>query len=312
MCISRLHRKAPAAGVRIHLLPIVVLIHCRSISCSSLTTSSLRARIIDLIANKTRINCNGALLRSAASLRDQIQALVEKRVPGALGLRSSVCPETVDTGIPTLDKVIGGIPRGALTEICGSPSSGRTTLLLSLLKQFTATGECCAIVDANNSFNPVSARCSGVDLQRLLWVKCATPHPRLTPIDKALQAADWIIHAGGFGMVALDLGDLAPQIAQRISLATWFRLRRGVESTRTALIVIEQQPFATSCASLVISVRKNISEWDSTRARLQHPKLLTGTNFTADVVRSSRIATAERKPPRQVTAAYRIPTSWAG
>lgn len=233
-------------------------------------------------------------------------------MPGALALRPCVRPETVDTGIPALNSICDGIPRGGLTEICGAHSSGRTTLLLSLLKQFTAAGECCAIVDGNNSFNPISAVLSGVDLKRLLWVKCAATHARLTPTDKALQAADWIIHAGGFGMVALDLGDLVPNIAQRISLTTWYRLRRVVESTRTALVVIEQQPFAKSCASLVISVSKHSSEWASTRSEPKHPKLLTGTNFTADVVRSPHIATAERKPPRQVTAGYRIPTSWAG
>lgn len=237
---------------------------------------------------------------------------MEKRVPGALGMRPSVCPEIVDTGIPALNRICDGIPRGSLTEICGAHSSGRTTLLLSLLKQVTTAGECCAVVDGNNSFNPISAVLSGVDLKRLLWVKCAATHARLTPTDKALQAADWIIRAGGFGMVALDLGDLPPHVAQRISLTTWYRLSRGVESTRTALVVVEQQPFAKSCASLVISVSKHSSEWVSTRSEPQHPKLLTGTTFTADVVRSPRIATAERKPPSQVTVGYRIPTSWAG
>ncbi len=251
-------------------------------------------------------------MSTAASVRDRVQALVEARVPGALSLRPATPPETIETGIPALNAACDGIPRGALTEICGPPSSGRTTLLLSLLKQFTRNGEFGAVIDANNSLNPVSAASTGVDLSRLLWVKCAAPHPRLTPTDKALQAADWIIHAGGFGVVALDLGDLAPHVAQRIPLATWYRLRRGVESTRSALIVIEQQPFAKSCASLVISVRKNLSEWACTRSGPQDPKLLTGTNFTADVVRSSRIATDQRKPPRQVTAAFRLPTSWAG
>ena len=37
------------------------------------------------------------------------------------------------SGIPELDALTGGLPRGCLTEICGPASSGRTTLLLAAL-----------------------------------------------------------------------------------------------------------------------------------------------------------------------------------
>jgi RecA/RadA recombinase len=47
-------------------------------------------------------------------------------------------PEMVSTGVPAIDALTGGLPRGALTEIVGPASSGRTSLLLSLLAQATA------------------------------------------------------------------------------------------------------------------------------------------------------------------------------
>src|SRR5690349_18289057 len=46
-------------------------------------------------------------------------------------------PITIATGISAFDQLTGGIPRGALTEICGPASSGRTSVLLSLMAQMT-------------------------------------------------------------------------------------------------------------------------------------------------------------------------------
>jgi hypothetical protein len=46
------------------------------------------------------------------------------------------------------------LPRGCLTEIIGPASSGRTSLLLSILAAATAREEICALVDAEDSFDP--------------------------------------------------------------------------------------------------------------------------------------------------------------
>ena len=84
-------------------------------------------------------------------------------------------PEMVLTGVPAIDALTGGLPRGALTEIVGPASSGRTSLLLSLLAQATARQEACALVDASDAFDPESAVAAGIDLKRLLWVRCRVP-----------------------------------------------------------------------------------------------------------------------------------------
>ena len=82
-------------------------------------------------------------------------------------------PATLATGIAALDELTGGIPRGALTEICGPASSGRTSVLLSLMARMTQAREVCALVDTTDSFDPHSAETAGVELSRVLWVRCS-------------------------------------------------------------------------------------------------------------------------------------------
>jgi len=249
---------------------------------------------------------------SAASLlRTQIEASLANRIPGALTMRPMTAPETIPIGIGELDQQSVAIPRGCLTEVCGSSSSGRTTLLLSLIREVTQKGECCALVDTSSAFDPHSALANGVHLGRLLCVRCAAPHPKLNPIEKALRASYCIISAGGFGLVVLDLADIETYRAQRIPLATWYRFQRAVESTSAAFVVMEKQPFAKSCASLVITLETQYSKWAPTLGQPQNPKLLTEAGFTARVSRS-RIDVSRRKPASNSSTEFWVATSWAG
>jgi hypothetical protein len=81
-------------------------------------------------------------------------------------------PEMVTSGIPALDALTGGLPRGCLTEICGPASSGRTTVLLAALAAATHRGEYCAVIDASDALDPHSLAAAGIDLDHLLWVRC--------------------------------------------------------------------------------------------------------------------------------------------
>src|SRR5207244_12743326 len=84
--------------------------------------------------------------------------------------------ESVPTGIAPLDALTGGLPRGAITEIFGPPASGRTSAMVSILAEATARDEVCALVDGNDAFDPKSAAAAGLDLKRLLWVRCCQLH----------------------------------------------------------------------------------------------------------------------------------------
>jgi hypothetical protein len=87
-------------------------------------------------------------------------------------------PEMVASGIPALDALTGGLPRGCLTEICGPASCGRTSVMLAALAAVTRRNEYCAVIDASDALDPLSLAAAGVDLDRLLWVRCDENSPR--------------------------------------------------------------------------------------------------------------------------------------
>ena len=92
---------------------------------------------------------------------------------GLEGFRRSVEVELQPTGVTELDAVLGGgFPRGSLVELCGPASSGRTSLAFSLLAEATERQQACALVDVADSLDPLSLAAAGVDLPRLLWIRC--------------------------------------------------------------------------------------------------------------------------------------------
>jgi RecA/RadA recombinase len=54
------------------------------------------------------------------SLIATVRAQVERRLPGALTIYERSAPEVIPTGIAAIDHETGGIPKGALTQICGT------------------------------------------------------------------------------------------------------------------------------------------------------------------------------------------------
>jgi hypothetical protein len=97
-------------------------------------------------------------------------------------------PEMVSSGIPQLDALTGGLARGCLTEICGAASSGRTSVLLFALARATQRGEVCALVDASDAFDPASAAAAGMEMSRLLWVRCGEKYPSRKPPSTGVQS----------------------------------------------------------------------------------------------------------------------------
>jgi recombination protein RecA len=232
---------------------------------------------------------------SLATLRSKLEFDLRGRVTAPFTYRDRNVGDVVATGIPEIDSSVGGLPRGALTEICGPSCSGRTSLLLSALASRTAAGEVCALVDARDSFDPQTANAAGVALQQLLWVRCQN-------IDQALRATDLLIQGGGFGLVAVDLSDVPSKIVRYVPLNAWFRFRRAVEDTPTILVLLEQEAHAKTCASLVLRLDARPARWSEaaptrTEDFLCYPfgRLLKGFPVHTEVVRS-RIASAADSP----------------
>src|SRR5215468_7579840 len=92
---------------------------------------------------------------------ETVGSVVLSKLPAAITPASRLevrpAPEMVSSGIRELDALTGGLPRGCLTEICGPASCGRTSILLAALAHTTQRGEVCALVDANDAFDPTSA-----------------------------------------------------------------------------------------------------------------------------------------------------------
>jgi recombination protein RecA len=223
---------------------------------------------------------------SLNTLRAKIESDLRGRVSSPFTYRDRNVFELVPTGIPQIDACVGGLPRGAMTEICGPPCSGRTSLLLSALASRTADGEVCALVDARDSFEPQIASTAGVALKQLLWVRCQN-------IDQALRATDLLIQGGGFGLVAVDLSDVVPKTVRQVPLNAWFRFRRAVEDTPTILLLLEQESNAKTCASLVLRMSMQPAQWSEAMPSqckdfLGYPfaRLLEGIPVCSEVVRS--------------------------
>jgi len=206
--------------------------------------------------------------------------------------------------MPQFDAVAGGIPKGVLTEICGSleTSSGKTTLLLSLLARATEDNFC-ALVDANNSFSPSSGQAAGINLSRLYWVRCG----KRRPLEQAFKVADILIQNGGFGLIAVDISDLDERFVQRVPLTTWFRFSQVVEKMPTALVFLEQHSHATSCAGLVLKLQSASAGWNS--AAPSHTHLLPVFNLEIDVARLR--ADAHTKRSVQSSSRFLARTKWA-
>lgn len=192
-------------------------------------------------------------MRSALS-KAEIESNIASRFGDAFKVHEKVAPETLSTGIAEVDTLTGGIPRGAITEVFGPRSSGRTSLLYSVLAYATAHDEICALVDTNDVFAPTAAAAAGIDFDRLLWIRCAAN------LEHAFKATDLLLHAGGFGLVILDLGDVAGKDARRIISSWWYRFRRTVENRPTAIVVISEEACTRSCAALTLELH-GTGEW---------------------------------------------------
>jgi hypothetical protein len=269
-------------------------------------------------------------------------------VTAASRLEVRPTPEMISSGIREIDELAGGLPRGCLSEICGPASSGRTSVLLSALAAATRRQEVCALVDTTDALDAVSAAATGVELERLLWIRCSRasnfrrrtsdlgprtsdlkpriPSPKFdgrssrpvgrglmsdargpkfdVRLEQALRVTDLLLQSGGFGMVAIDLGDVPDAAARRIPLASWFRFQRAVEPTATVLLVVAQAPCAQTCASLLIRLRGEkssaLSYQLSAREEPAHAQLFDGLQVEGELLRSRM----QRKPAQSITAAF--------
>ena len=357
-------------------------------------------------------------------------------MPGVLSPRVRPKPVRIACGDASIDKLLcGGLTVGGLTEFVGAIGSGLTTTAVAYVSAVTQTGSVCVWIDVADTFDPETATANGVDLERLLWVRCGSepqvlsertpesgqnvsvpiaplasqqrhtgggsPHPRseekdmpaaisamlhqhggmydrqvrreskkigtpgmpnrpltyrskhreeqvnsdrlpprrgdnlaLAPrcaapqlrrqpsvpthkhqgiepsppqvlpskgkstwdaLDQALRATDLLLQSGGFSIIVLDLGNVRPEFAWRIPLATWFRFRAACERTRVSLILLTRHPCARSSAELVVRLHTGTIQAQG--------NVMTGIRYRAAIERSRSHEREDRvvpirKPPQ--------------
>ena len=363
-------------------------------------------------------------MSTATELRKQIESSLAHRIPAALSMRPAAAPELVSCGVAEVDAALGGgLPLGAISELTGAVSSGRTTLAWATLASITLEGGSGAYVDVSDSFDPLSAAALGVDLRRMLWIRAVTrsgveagmgvpaarnavpalsaqantaiatalgrgghhprteavgvdlavsrlfsgnrepqtgrltgspagkrnnaqselkdfsqPEPRdftprcsesirrkriepvmFTPqagpllntpmharaervdqkpwgcLDRALRATDLLLSAGGFRVVVLDMGDVSPEYARRVPLATWYRFRLQAEKSQVLFLLLTQAACANSCAAVSMYCEEPQAEWR--QAAENSPALLTGVRHGVSILRN-RAVDVHRKTRR--------------
>jgi hypothetical protein len=156
----------------------------------------------------------------------------------------------LSTGAAALDALIGGgWPRGALSELAGGRSTGRTALLLATLAAALRRGETVGLVDAEGSLDPRAAMRAGIPLARLLWIRCT--------VDQSLGAAEVVVAAGGFALVALDLG----QRRLNAPRAAWQRLKRAGDQQGTAVLLSAAHRLPSALGACAVTLSAPRPRW---------------------------------------------------
>jgi recombination protein RecA len=146
---------------------------------------------------------------TAATIRLQIESALAQKMPSALTPIPKIIRPIAPTGIEALDEVLeGGLPVGAISELVGPECSGRTSVALSFLARLTEASRVCAWIDVSNTFDPVSAASAGIDLARLLWIRCGVSQKNIRQMNVAFALPNKYLvptpakkglHGGGFG-----------------------------------------------------------------------------------------------------------------
>jgi len=184
------------------------------------------------------------------------------------------------TGVPALDVALGGgLRRGHVSEIVGDRSSGRTGVLHQTMRAASVRDELIALVDTSDRFDPHSASEAGVNLAHVLWIREAGD------LSRAIKAMNLVLQAGGFGLVVLDLADVAAHVTRGLPFTTWFRLARVIEGSQTVALVMASEHLARSSGGSTIALEtpagssRAIWTGQSPRARL-----LRGVELRARVI----------------------------
>lgn|SRR5579871_5340882 len=232
---------------------------------------------------------------TASAIRLQIESALAPKISSALTPKPKMFRPVVQTGIEPLDDLIqGGFPVGAVSELTGPQCSGRTSVALSFLARITECDKVCAWIDVSNAFDPVSAAAVGVNLKKLLWVRCGVQQTNTTRAaqrfllpEKYLTSAPIKkgLHGGGFGphprTEVRGLSDAVGNLFEPRCAEPQHRPRPQKESSEPSLAPITQ----------VVRAPKRARQYDAIEQGIRSADLLLQTGgFSAIVLDMGSVA----------------------
>ena len=166
-----------------------------------------------------------------------------------LGQSMRLNVDAISTGSIALDMAlgVGGIPRGRITEIYGTESSGKTTIALQCIAQAQKKGGVCAYVDVEHAIDPEYARKLGVDVDNLFISQPTTG-------EEALDIMDALIRSSAIDVIVLDsvaalvpkaelegdMGDSHVGLHARLMSQALRKVAGSINRTNTAAVFINQ------------------------------------------------------------------------
>jgi recombination protein RecA len=178
---------------------------------------------------------------------------INKEYPGSirsLGDKVGEAIPVIPTGLYSVDYHVlgvGGIPRGRITEVFGTPSGGKTTLCLRAIAEAQRMGELAAVIDAEHALDPTWAAVNGVDVDKLF---VSQPDSG----EEGLRIAERLIETASFGIIVIDsvaalvplteingeIGDAFVGVQARMMSQGLRKLASPVAKANTALVFINQ------------------------------------------------------------------------
>jgi len=142
---------------------------------------------------------------------------------------------------------IGGLPRGRVTEIYGSESSGKTTLALHCIASAQREGGTAAFIDAEHALDLSYAQALGVNIEDLL---VSQPDSG----EQALDIAETLVRSNAIDIVVIDsvaalvpraeiegdMGDAHMGLQARLMSQALRKLSGAISKTKTCAIFINQ------------------------------------------------------------------------
>lgn len=155
----------------------------------------------------------------------------------------------IPTGSLTVDIAlgVGGVPRGRIIEIYGPESSGKTTLMLHIIKNAQAAGGLAAFIDAEHALDTNYASRIGVNLKDLLLSQPGSG-------EEALTIAETLIRSNALDVIVIDsvaaltpraelegqMGDATVGAQARLMSQAMRKLTGALHKAKTCLLFTNQ------------------------------------------------------------------------